>query len=287
MSSDLFNKMAQIEGRLLQQEFVAPYSGSGTIVTRIDGIVYHFRPVGRNLRPGYFTWKPVDLNTAKTTGTMTEAERNRYLAQFPQLIMVAAAKVDHAWVMVPWNLEDSTRRFGISGPVEVRLCGDVERFDTIAVAVTPALLMAQVAPSPSPPWPFFLKRATLNPNFNHHNPEIPGLTPEGRIVIDISFKRDEELRKSLEDNRIRQALGFAGAELISYTEQDSTNYVVRWRKSDIDYRTVVRKQDLEVVSAGICLSGRDRIFDLASMVSVMDERRRRWGDEHMESFSLW
>ncbi|MBI3968755.1 MAG: hypothetical protein HY329_24225 [Chloroflexi bacterium] len=80
-------------------------------------------------------------------------------------------------------------------------------------------------------------------------------------------------RQTLED-RLRHALGKADAELHSFQElmgRDGTteSIVVEWSERGQRYRYRSTLQpDLAVLSSGICLSDRDRDFDLTSLVSV-------------------
>jgi len=86
--------------------------------------------------------------------------------------------------------------------------------------------------------------------------------------------RHEALRGHLEEN-LRHALAKAGATLLSYSEIPNAGgspgqLVVEWSESGQRrrYRSTIDPR-MTVVSSGICLSGRDRDFDLTSLVSVM------------------
>ncbi len=72
-------------------------------------------------------------------------------------------------------------------------------------------------------------------------------------------------------HRIRRALEHAGATLESFWFGDDDAVAVRYSVDGNTHVSVVRRKDLSVVSAGICLSGLDRQFDLSSLVSVMRE----------------
>lgn len=92
----------------------------------------------------------------------------------------------------------------------------------------------------------------------------------------------EWLRQQAGRNRLEQQLRYAlkkaDATLHSYSETlnpDGTpgQLVVEWSERGQNYRyRSVLDRGLTVVSGGICLSGRDRDFDLTSLVSVMSDR---------------
>jgi len=74
---------------------------------------------------------------------------------------------------------------------------------------------------------------------------------------------------------VSHALGFAGAKLQGIVDTGSGRYRVSYvfRES---VESVTVDDTLRVLDAGICLSGRERDFDLSSIVWV---KHRRWGDE--------
>ncbi len=88
--------------------------------------------------------------------------------------------------------------------------------------------------------------------------------------------QEQRLRSQLEE-RLRHALAKADATLHSYSEVPDrngspSNIVVEWsgQGQRYRYRSTV-DLSLTVVSSGICLSGRDRDFDLTSLVKVMTD----------------
>jgi hypothetical protein len=89
--------------------------------------------------------------------------------------------------------------------------------------------------------------------------------------------------------RLRENLSHAGARLVDYLERGDS-FRVRYRVAGHEYTSSVNKDDLTVQVAGICLSGEDQKFDLASLVGVLGEAARgvlRIGDEGMDEEQYW
>jgi hypothetical protein len=79
-----------------------------------------------------------------------------------------------------------------------------------------------------------------------------------------------------DQERLRRALTLGGGEL--RTANDRGDYwLVEWTTaSGARHTSAIAKGDLTVVSSGICLSGRDRDFDLSSLVGVIERRGEDW-----------
>ena len=88
---------------------------------------------------------------------------------------------------------------------------------------------------------------------------------------EIGLREDAQRREPR--RRIGEALAHGGASLRDLAEHGDT-YRVTYDVNGSRHVSLVRKNDLTILSAGICLSGMDRQFDLASMVGVLREARR-------------
>ena len=100
------------------------------------------------------------------------------------------------------------------------------------------------------------------------------LTAEERAVYAVRLAAELEARRDQTEERLRDALAHAGAKLRGYLERGDT-YRVEFTVDRRKHVSVVGKKDLSVQVAGICLAGRDRNFDLQSLVSVLREANEK------------
>jgi len=97
--------------------------------------------------------------------------------------------------------------------------------------------------------------------YYRQQPEVPPARPANR--------RDE--------TRLRNALRTGGGDLRGYTDRGDY-FVVEWESRNGERHTsAIARDDLTVISSGICLSGEDRKFDLQSLVGIMTDRPD-WSD---------
>jgi hypothetical protein len=77
-----------------------------------------------------------------------------------------------------------------------------------------------------------------------------------------------------DEQRLREALRVGGGDLRTFNDRGQY-WLVEWTTADGERHTsAIAKGDLTVISSGICLSGRDRDFDLQSLVGVIE--RQEW-----------
>ncbi len=118
------------------------------------------------------------------------------------------------------------------------------------------------------------------------------MTAEERNAYCLVYRAIELARRDRVELRLSEALTHGGAEFASYIERGES-YTVTWTLEGRTYRSTVRKDDLSIEVAGICLGGVDRRFDLQSMVGVVREAERgrrivRVGAEgHLDEEQYW
>lgn len=105
-----------------------------------------------------------------------------------------------------------------------------------------------------------------------------GMTPEMRSVYNLAVQPALAFQSLLQhrqhENRLRKALHMGGGELQEFCDRGEF-WQIEWTTGNGErHASAIAKNDLTVVSSGICLSGRDRDFDLQSLVGVIEERDR-------------
>lgn len=241
----LIDDIAARERELEGTRFVAPCVRGGAVRTRVAGLVATFAPDPADFE-GWGVFEAVDRTTARLVEEADLPIVDRYLALLKtRMRFVLGHEVSgRTWSAYPANESDARQRGVGARPVLVRLVAeDVAGFDVVA-ARSDAL-------------------------------RSPGLTPEMRIAYSMSTEQLREFRARMEqargEARLRGALRLGGGQLVDFRSQDLC-WVVEWTTSLGERQTsVVMKDDLTVVSSGICLSGQDRDFDLESLVGVVEQ----------------
>jgi len=91
--------------------------------------------------------------------------------------------------------------------------------------------------------------------------------------------RPERVRDSRIEAQLRLALTRGGGELLGWSRLSPALLEVRWRAAAQQVRSEV-DAELQIQSAGVCLSGQDRAFDLTALCSAL---RRERGGAHEQS----
>lgn len=306
----LIARLSQEGQQLLTREIIAPLLPGGRIRTRLNGLIYEFRPRKRFV--GWGRFQPINEGEADVLGEALPWERGGYLELFPVLRVILlwpdpGRRYPGTWLAIPYNESDARQRFGLgSEPFPIFLCdptGGAQSFERVLVRVDGRTLWFEgpdiLADPTHAEWLRTASAEVASAGF------LPGLAASERQALlcwrlhQLGLERDEEMRQlqrvqqrarreqlNLEE-KLRYELTKADAVLHSYSEVVASDgspgqLIVEWseRGQTHRYRSAIDPH-LTVVSSGICLSGRDRDFDLTSLVSVMTVSPD-WANEYGE-----
>jgi hypothetical protein len=270
---DVLNRLAAAEEQFVGSEFLAPMPRGGAVQVRIAGVVCALK-----VRPADFEGWGVFWATSHTTAELVRparlAERQRYLELFPQLRLILCRKERDTWLAIPAHRADS--RFRIQGLLPVRLVEDGQLFEVLETRFDGSHCWFERLDTRHDPGTAAYLREALHQMLPPERLNRPGLTVEERTAYALAFTQRLELEKDRTEERLRQALAHAGAELVGYMERDDC-YRVEYDVAGQRHVSVVTRDDLAVQVAGICLNGDDARFDLQSLVGVLREADEQGG----------
>jgi hypothetical protein len=265
-AKDLIDGFAREEDAFLKTEFIAPVGPGGVVRVRIAGMVCELTVAATEARLAVL--RPRSHREAEVVRAATKAEARKYLEIFPRARLVAAHKYGDTWMGLPASAPEKGAE--IEGLVPIAFASTVQLFDTVVVRFDGSLFLFEA--TDRGPVATYL-RGALAKSTPVDALDRKGLTEPERRAYAWQLKVQIELAKSAEERRLEQALELGGANLVRYAQRHGT-FEVTYRVDGTTYTSIVSTRDLTVVSSGVCLSGRDRDFDLTSLVSVMKERTR-------------
>jgi hypothetical protein len=275
---EALERLAAAEKRALASEFLAPMLRGGTVQVRIEGVVCRLRVTPDDFE-GWGVFRPTSAAEARMVRPAGLAERRRYLDLLPLLRMIVCSRDGGRWLAIPAHRSDS--RFRIDGPVPVLLVEEAQPFEVLLTRFDGARCWYdEPDPSRDPGTAAYLREA-LSRMTEPDRLCRPGLSAEERAAYAGNYATlvasEREQRRDRTEERLRAALSHAGAELREFQERGDV-YRVGYEVDGRRQVSIVARDDLTVQVAGICLSGEDRQFDLASLVGVLREAQDEGAD---------
>jgi hypothetical protein len=258
---ELLNRLAAAEERFLGGEFLAPLPRAGRVVgVRVAGVVCRLR-VPDDFE-GWGIFRPTGPATARLVRPATLAERRRYLELLPQRRLILCQPLGPHWLALPDHAQ--------SRLVPLRLVEDGQRFEAVEARFYGLQYWFEAADGRADPAAAAYLREAFRLRTAAEQLKRPGLTGAQRASYAVAEQLRNEAERDRTEDRLRQALAQAGAELCGYLER-ADGLRVEYEVAGERHVSVVRQDDLSVQLAGICLSGEDARFDLQSLVGVLRE----------------
>ncbi len=268
--------MANEERQFRKRKFIAPVTKSGKVQTRMSGMVYTFGFEGRNFE-GWGLFKPVSEHRAKLVKKADFVLIDEYLQLLTAFRMRLIYKLsDNIWLAYPINESDAQQRLGIIKPFPIYLVTEGNDFEQIVTRFDGSNFWFHEIDRKGDPFLAEDLRVALKEEKLLSDLQIKGLTPEVKTTYDMAIDHRiltyKKMRAEMDESRLETALGTGGGKLEEFQDRGEF-WLVNWTTSNGErHHSAIRKEDLTVMSAGICLSGEDGKFDLQSLVGIIEER---------------
>jgi hypothetical protein len=270
---DLLNKMEAAEKVFLTSDVLAPVLPGQAVSVRIAGILCQLR-VDNQRFEGWAILCPLSTSRARFVRPAALAEVAAYLELLPATSLIAVLRDGRRWYALPAHKGDT--RFRIDSPVPVLLTEEnIQPFETLKVRFDGRFFWYERRDQRRNPALAAYLRQALNNQVEAQALHKPGFSAEERAAYTWVWKLLEDARRSQTEIRLADALVHAGAQLSSFIEREEV-YTITYQVDGRSYTSTIRKNDLTVLTAGICLAGQDQRFDLTSLVGVLREASGRY-----------
>lgn len=271
----LIDALAEKERQLSETTFVAPAIAGGKVRVRVDGVIYELRIDERNFQ-GWGVFKMTRPGNAQLVEPASLSLISNYMKLFPRKEFVMVEKFGGDWFALPSSSSDT--RFKVTGPTPIYLVGEnkIGAFDSVIARSDGNIFFFESLNRRRNPAVARALREALEKKISATNLRVSGMGQPERLAYRMLYLQ-RYTQEAPADTRsgIAEALRHAGATLDAFWhENNGAEATVRFVVDGETHTVRINPNDMTVMSAGICLSGRDRDFDLTSLVSVFRERNR-------------
>ncbi|NJM46523.1 MAG: hypothetical protein HC860_10325 [Alkalinema sp. RU_4_3] len=267
----LLQQLADQETQLRSHPILAPCLKGGFIRTRIQGLIYEFTPKPRDFE-GWGLFYPLDAQSAMLSQEAEIWQIDEYLRRLPKLrLRLVYPLKNQTWLAYPVNEGDMRQRFGTVRPIAIHLVSHSAAFEVVIARKIGATYWFETTDRKADPAYTEALQKGIQTLIPPSELKFSGLTPEMRSVYELVVQRTAGFPSS-DEKRLRDALKTGGGQLDRF--QDGGDFwTVHWRTGNGEEHTsAICKRDLTVMTAGICLDGLDRDFDLQSLVGVVEQQ---------------
>ena len=269
----ILSQLAAKEGQLLNTQFLAPCVRGGKVRTRIAGMIYTFQSQPSNFE-GWAIFAPINEKIAAVVEEPSLPQVAEYLQLLvPIRLQLARVLQGQTWLAYPVNESDAKQRTGVAKPRAVHLVTEGSQFDTVVARWDGDSFWFEEIDRRADPLLSDLLKAALKKLILPQDVRFKGMTPEMRVVYELVARNIKDFNPKVRDEqRLQRALKMGGGELRDFSDRQDY-WLVEWTSGSGEHHSsAIAKNDLTVMSAGICLSGLDKDFDLQSLVGVVENR---------------
>jgi hypothetical protein len=270
----LISELAAAEDEVRRRRLLAPCLPGGQIRVKISDLILTLKASPADFE-GWGIFRAVDDRVAELEEEADLPSVLRYLGRLrPLRAWLASPLRRRTWLAYPASESDARQRGGPARPFALHLVSEASAFDRVVARHDGRSWWFEVLDRRSDPRITDKLRGALAAVVAPDDLRVPGLTPEVRTAYALATQQDagfESARAQRRDERrLRRALEVGGGELHGFVDHGDY-WVVEWSTSDgARHQSAISRDQLTVLSAGVCLEDRDSDFDLESLVGVME-----------------
>ncbi|MBE3087159.1 MAG: hypothetical protein IMZ64_13190 [Bacteroidetes bacterium] len=269
---DLIERLGKQESSLTERTFVSPIFNNTSVATRVEGLIYTFS-IPRQ-KGGWYHIRPFDSKRARVVGEASLSEIETYLKCLGKVRIVLVMKQNGVFMGIP----DKANNYGLSERdlLPVLLCDDAPLdFDRVIARYDGANLWYECVDQGNDPSKGDYLRNSMAKVVLPPKIKFSGLTLEEKQAYALRLVFDKKLVEGQKKSTLQQDVEFAGGKFVRF-EEKSDHFAVTYMVEGQQFTSRITKElNRMVLSAGLCLNGNDRRFDLKSLITVIREAQHR------------